>query len=335
MKNIRDSKFSKKNLNPVVIIICVVLVLYAITLLFPLISGFIMSLRSTNDWDDPARKIFDFPDMSYWKQYAALYKKNPEGATKAFGTKYYNNIFGNYFKAFPSDGIKMGKSFYMGWNLDVKVGGSEVHKLPEFVMNSLLYSVGLAFLQSLASAIVAYLTSTYKYKFSNFLYAFNIFVMVMPIVGNAGTMITLLRRLSMFDSIWGFYVRGFSYPSMYYLIFFGFFQGMSGTYYEAADIDGASQFRIMFQICMPLSITMISTCTLIQFVAFWNDYNTPLLYLPNHPTLAYAVYYQTTKVKTSVEKIATSMLLAIPMIIIFITLKDKLMGNISLGGIKE
>ena len=82
------------------------------------------------------------------------------------------------------------------------------------------------------------------------------------------------------------------------------------------------------------------TIMLIQFISHWNDYNVPLLYLPTKPTLAYGVFHMViinssgplSKVPI---KVAGCMVLAIPILIIFIILKDKLMGNISLGGLKE
>ena len=70
-----------------------------------------------------------------------------------------------------------------------------------------------------------------------------------------------------------------------------------------------------------------------------NDYNVPLLYMPTKPTLAYAVFQfsqdYSNKYSVPPVKIAGGMFLAVPILIIFICLKDKLMGNISLGGLKE
>ena len=105
-------------------------------------------------------------------------------------------------------------------------------------------------------------------------------------------------------------------------------------------MDGASQLRIMTSIILPLSVKIISTVWLILFVQLWNDYQTPMLYLPTLPTLAYGVYY-VTEIDHSGDltqtpiKVAGCMLLALPILVIFIFLKDKLMGNVSMGGVKE
>ena len=136
------------------------------------------------------------------------------------------------------------------------------------------------------------------------------------------------------------WLTGASFRSMYFLIFYGFFKDLPNTYNEAAEIDGASQFATMLRICIPLSAKMITTIILIQFVASWNNYTVPMIYMPTKPTLAYLIYYlifvQTGSILTIVpRKVACLMCLAIPILILFIFLKDKLMGNISIGGIKE
>ena len=122
---------------------------------------------------------------------------------------------------------------------------------------------------------------------------------------------------------------------------------MDKTYVEAMKFilgDGAGEVKIMFKIYFPLAIKMIMTVFLIMFVSLWNDYQNPLIFLPTQPTLATAVYYMTNLANGTKEskifaeapaKMAASMVLALPILILFILTKNKLMGDISLGGIKE
>ena len=122
---------------------------------------------------------------------------------------------------------------------------------------------------------------------------------------------------------------------------------MSDAYREAASIDGASDFTIMFRIYFPMAIKTIGTVFLIQFIALWNDWQSAMLYLPTHPTLARAVYEMSlgkSDIGTGTEKfllqtaplkITASMILALPITIIFVIFRNKLMGNVSVGGLKE
>ena len=70
----------------------------------------------------------------------------------------------------------------------------------------------------------------------------------------------------------------------------------------------------------------------------WNDYSVPLMYIPSHPTIAYGVYEMTVTTETGQShmtfKMACCAIMVIPTTVLFIAFKDKLMGNLSMGGIK-
>ena len=77
---------------------------------------------------------------------------------------------------------------------------------------------------------------------------------------------------------------------------------------------------------------------------YYNDYQTPLMYLPTHPTLAFGIYLLNTgngsgenmrKLYYTTIRMAGCMMLAVPITIIFVIFKERLMGDVSLGGIKE
>ena len=78
---------------------------------------------------------------------------------------------------------------------------------------------------------------------------------------------------------------------------------------------------------------------LLQGIYFWNDFQTPLLYLPTYPTLAYWLYRFTENTKVELSfvpvKAAGAMLLVVPIFILFAAFNKKMMGNLSLGGLKE
>ncbi len=65
----------------------------------------------------------------------------------------------------------------------------------------------------------------------------------------------------------------------------GFFEGISEEMYEAAALDGAGEFRIFFEIYLPLSKPIIATIALWVAVGKWNDYMTGLLYIKSNDKL--------------------------------------------------
>ena len=103
-------------------------------------------------------------------------------------------------------------------------------------------------------------------------------------------------------------------------------------------MDGASALRIYLQIMLPLVSKTFLTVFLLNFITFWNDYQTPLVFMPNRPTVAYGLYEfnQRTDIEFSVVplKIAGAVLVMLPVLVIFFAFQKKIMGNIVMGGLK-
>ena len=335
MANIKNGK--KNGANLYAIIIGTILVLYTISLFVPLLWGIMTSLKEQFDWGRPGTYLA-FPDMSYWQTNAEM---NAEyialGLEPPFAN--YDNLFGNYLRLFTHLQIEAERSYYIGPNLDIFVNRKETFGILGLTMNTLLYAGGTALCGAMAPCIAGYLCSKFKYKFSGIIYSFVLFTMVMPIVGTTTAKLTLLRQIGIYDTIYGMWIMSFSFSSTNFLIFYALFSGVSDTYSEAAQIDGASYFRIMWTIYMPLAIKTISTIFVLAFVLHYNDYNSALLWIPSHPTLAYAVWFFSkggdSKNDNVPFNLAAAMALAMPMVIFFAIFKKKLMGDVSLGGIKE
>jgi ABC-type glycerol-3-phosphate transport system permease component len=81
----------------------------------------------------------------------------------------------------------------------------------------------------------------------------------------------------------------------------------------------------------------LGTLFILQFIAYWNGYEFNLIYLPSMPTIAYGIYRFSVDPSNKVTipaQFAASISLAIPMIILFACTKEKILGSISIGGLK-
>lgn len=212
-------------------------------------------------------------------------------------------------------------------------------RFPAMFVNTMAYAIGSALIQTLVPCIVGYMTAKFDYKFSRFINTLVVVLMVVPIVGSAPSELQILKNLGLFDTMIGNYIQKFNFLGMYYLIFYATFKSMPNDFLEAGYVDGASELRTMVQIALPMVLTVMGTVFLIKFIEFWNDYQTPLLYLPSYATLARGLF-NLTQLKqgdfaTVPFRMAGCMLFAVPVFILFIIFKEKLMGNLSMGGIKE
>ncbi|MBE5744296.1 MAG: carbohydrate ABC transporter permease [Clostridiales bacterium] len=333
-------KSKNRNLNPFILLLFTILVIYVVVFTYMLVWAFYNSFKPAAQWGE--RQFMQLPVYTneMWSVDGFFQGIDANGSNVTNRDIYFKGIFYNYTKVVAAMPGKARAEYYAGWNLDVKMPKQAYNNtFFMIIFNTLVYSIVGSVIIGVVPCVVGYVAAKYPYKFSTLLYVITLFVMIMPLVGTEPARIKLLCRLYLFDTMWGDWIVNFTFANMYFLVFLAFYQGVSGTYAEAAEVDGASQLRTMVQIIMPLASKMIMTIALIFFIGRWNNYTTPLIYMPNIWMISYRLYTITTLNANTLgddpTKIAAAMIIVVPIVIVFIFLKDKIMGNISMGGLKE
>ncbi len=286
----------KKDWSPLTIIMLVVLGIYVVVLLFLLLWAFMTTFKSHTEFR--LNKLW-LPKDPVWN-YSFVYQNFTVTIQTAEGNAY--------------------------------VG------VPQQILNSALYALGCAFTNTLVPCLTAYMCAKYRYKFSKVLYATVLITMIVPMVGSLPAEMKMARNLHLYDNVWGLWIMKANFLGTYFLIFYYKFKAMPDTFSEAAKIDGAGHFGILIRIILPLSINTFFTVFLINFITFWNDYQIPYMYLPSHPTLAQGMYHMAGTKENGLSRVPMrltgAMLQSLPMILIFCIFQDRLMGNLTVGGIK-
>ncbi len=208
-------------------------------------------------------------------------------------------------------------------------------------LNSILYAGGGAFVVVFVTCLMAYCCSNFECRVTRIIYFVVIFVITTPIVGSLPSEFQMAKTLGLYNNMLGMYVMKGYFANVNFLIFYGMFRGISGTYTEAGLLDGAGYWRIYFRIILPLAGSTFFAVYLLSFIAHWNDYSTPLMYLPSYPPLSYGLYMISTggmgqidNAMTEPAKIGACFIVALPIIIIFSIFNQKIMTNVSVGGLK-
>ena len=116
------------------------------------------------------------------------------------------------------------------------------------------------------------------------------------------------------------------------------FKGQSKTYMEAAFIEGAGHFRVFWQIMMPQIIGVLSALWVMAFISAWNDYMTPLMYLPSFTpiTTGLYIYQKESEVLLNIPVLfAGSLMVLLVPVALFAIFNDKFMQLSYGGGIKS
>lgn len=88
----------------------------------------------------------------------------------------------------------------------------------------------------------------------------------------------MVKNLGMLNTYWALIIPG-AVSAFNVVIIRGFIQGIPQEMFEAARIDGASEWRVLWQMVVPLSKASIAVVGLFLAVGYWNNYFGPLLYL--------------------------------------------------------
>jgi len=173
----------------------------------------------------------------------------------------------------------------------------------------------------LSSSLVGFGFARLRFPGKNALFVLLLSTMMLPDI------VLLIPRFIMFRSIgWVDTLLPLIVPSFFgggaYNIFLTrqFFLSIPPDFDEAARIDGASNFMIWWRILLPLSMPVLVAITIFSFVAHWNDFLNPLIYLfsEDKKTLALGLraFINPTDASWHIT-MAASMFLAVPILVVF------------------
>ena len=280
-------------------IVFVVFVIYAASLMYPILFLVVNSLRSGLEYYEMLSGeigIFSLPSEL---------------------------LFGNYAEAFRE-------------LLLYDSTGREV-RLLEMFFHTLWYAFLTVGESVLASTFVAYCLAKFRFRLKGVITAIAIVTMTLPIVGNTGSMFQLTSELGIYNTPLYVVFVSFNGFGFSYLVLYGFFKNISGSYAEAVYIDGGNNFTAFFRVVLPQAFAPIVTLCIVNFIGAFNDYMTVLLYLPDYITLAAGLYkLQLTFVRSGNMPVyfAALIVATIPLIVIFACFSNKIMENFTVGGLK-
>ena len=227
---------------------------------------------------------------------------------------------------------------YLNVPVNLSGGGVNVVDMPRLMVNGLLYSVFVQIGSLSMQTLVVYGCAKYKSKVGSVLHTFAIITMILPLVGTMAGRLTLYKTLGFYDNFFGIIIAFSGWGGSNFLLLYASFKGISDDYRDAAFIDGAGHLRVMFTIMLPMVKTTYLALFILGFIGNWNDYTTPMVYLPSFPTIAYGLFRFThlsdSKTSAIPMQITGCVVVMIPLIILFMIFRNKIMGNLAIGGLK-
>jgi ABC-type glycerol-3-phosphate transport system permease component len=207
-----------------------------------------------------------------------------------------------------------------------------------YVFNTIVVAVTAVVLALCCSIAAAFFFARYRMPGSVFLWYFFLVLMLMPGVANLVPLFILLRDMNLINSLLALVIIGISGAQVVQIfILRNFIEEIPQDMFDAADVDGASPFRQVLYIVLPMSGSVISTLAILQFIGVWNDFLLPFIIIRDDSLLTLAaglIKLDGEYVKQWGEMMAGYSIASLPLVLIFLFTMRLFVRGIAAGAVK-
>lgn len=208
----------------------------------------------------------------------------------------------------------------------------------QYFKNSLLINVLAVILVLVLSVMLAYACTRMRWKLSGLVRGLIMLGIMIPIHATLLPNYVIYDRLHLTDTIWALLIPyvAFSLPQGMFLTC-GFMDSIPREVEEAALIDGANLYQILFGIITPMLKPSLVTVTIMTFLNNWNEFMMASTYLssPTWKTLPFSVLEFTGMYSSNYAvQFAVMALTAMPMVIIYVILNKQITKGVAAGAVK-
>ncbi|TCP55053.1 carbohydrate ABC transporter membrane protein 2 (CUT1 family) [Tamaricihabitans halophyticus] len=224
------------------------------------------------------------------------------------------------------------------WRFDNFATVFEAAPMLDFFVNSVLYSVAATVGMLISSIPAAYALARLRWRGSNVGFMLVIAAMMLPPQVVAVPLYSMWADLGLTGTLWPLIVPYLVGDAFSIFLLRQFFLTIPQDYLDAARVDGCSEFRILYQVLLPMIRPGIAAAALFTFLYTWNDYFGPLLYTGTNEeswtlSLGLSMFRNTHKVDWNLTMAAT-VLTILPVIVLFVFAQKTFIRGITFTGVK-
>lgn len=201
------------------------------------------------------------------------------------------------------------------------------------VLVTLLSIIGALF----SSSLVAYSFARLRWPGRDIIFVVLLATMMVPPAVTMLPVFLIFRSLNWIDTLQPLWVPAFFGVAFNIFLLRQFFMTIPTDLEDAAKIDGCSLFGIYWRIMLPLIKPALAAVTIFTFMATWNNFMGPLIYIssPENMTLAYALQlFQGAYGGQRAMMMAASTLVMLPVLMVFFFTQRYFIQGVTLTGIK-
>lgn len=210
-------------------------------------------------------------------------------------------------------------------------------KSPEYLFkfwNSVILVVPVLVFQLLVAAAASFGFTRYRGRIKEIIFFVYIILMLMPYQVTLVPNYLVSDWLNILDTRWAIWLPGVFSPFAVFLLT-KYMRRIPTSVMEAAQIDGAGEWQIFRQICMPLCKGAICSVAILIFIDYWNMVEQPLILLSDAEQHPLSVFLSQINAGEVGLAFAVATIYMVPPILVFLYGEDYLVEGITYqGGIK-
>lgn len=207
-----------------------------------------------------------------------------------------------------------------------------------YFTNTLIVTIISLGLILLVGSLAAYALAKWKSWVTGFLYVFFIAGLMIPIRLGTIDLVRLIKALNLQDTIWSlipvYVAMGMPIATF---VLTAFIKNLPREMFDAAKVDGASEWQIYSTMVIPLMRPALATVAIFNMIKIWNDFWFPLVFIrvEKARTVALGVSLLFGQYRTDwTRALAVLSLAAVPLLILYIILAREFIKGLTAGAVK-
>lgn len=219
-----------------------------------------------------------------------------------------------------------------------------------WVVNSLWYTASIVVLATVTASMAGFVLSASNIRFKRSFLISTLITMLVPPMALVVPIFVLMDAISLMDRPIAVILVSSLYPFGVFLSYIYYSTTIPKELYESARLDGCNDFRLFTKIALPLSWPLISLLAFFAFIGNWANYFLPYILLPSSENFTLPIglgflFYSTPAINPGVgatsvpiykpEIALAGVLIAVPIMIVFLISQKRLVRGMLAGSIKE
>ncbi|MFF9527149.1 carbohydrate ABC transporter permease [Streptomyces achromogenes] len=207
--------------------------------------------------------------------------------------------------------------------------------VPVWAFNSLLIAGLVTVVTVAVSTLAAYGFSRGTFRGRRALLAVTVAAVMVP---PQLLIVPLFRQMLLFDLVdtYAAVILPQVVAPMMVFVLKRFFDGVPRELEEAARIDGASEFRVLWSVVLPLSRPIVAAVAIFVFIGAWNNFLWPFIVTNDPDLMTLPVGLATVRDSHGVQYVsgmASALLAALPLIVVFLFFQRRIVDSVATTGL--